>query len=80
MLSRIIEQGLSFISLAVVEVMVLLGDVVVGCCGEGQIEAVPRGVDVQRALFLDFVGDCLQNRVDIAVPFHITLIVEMAAD
>lgn len=34
-LSRIIEQGLSFVSLAVVEVMILLGDVIVECFGEG---------------------------------------------
>ena len=63
-LSRVIEQGLSFVSLAVVEVMTLLGN----------IETAPRGVDVLHALFLDFVGDCLQNRVDVTVPLNVTLI------
>ena len=33
-LSRIIQQGLSFVSLAVVEVMTLLGDVRVGDVGQ----------------------------------------------
>lgn len=80
MLSRVIEQGLSFVSLAVVEVMTLLGDVGDGNNSHRQIETAPRGVDVLRALFLDFVGDCLQNRVDVAVPLNVTLIVALAGD
>ena len=37
-------------------------------------------MDVLHALFLDFVGDCLQNRVDVTVPLNVTLIVALAGD
>ena len=37
-------------------------------------------MDVLHALFLDFVGDCLQNRVDVTVPLNVTLIVALAGN